>query len=74
LVWEAFVSAGAKGPSHVDDAKIAVAAFSEALPDPTVASTITAERPLSLAGAVGLWSGWLDDPVVLHRTPLVIRA
>jgi len=74
LVWEAFVSADAKGSSHVDDATIAVAAFSEALPDPTVASTITAERPLSLAGAVGLGSGWLDDPVVLHRTPLVIRA
>jgi hypothetical protein len=74
LVWEAFVSAGAKGPSHVDDARIAVAAFSKALPDPTVASTITAERPLSLAGAVGLWSGWLEDPVALHRTPLVIRA
>jgi len=74
LVWEAFVTADAKGPSHVDDATIAVAAFSEALPDPTVASTITAERPLSLAGAVGLWSGWLDDPVALHRTPLVIRA
>ena len=51
LVWEAFVSAGAKGTSHVDDATIAVAAFARALHDPTAASTITAERPLSLAGA-----------------------
>jgi len=74
LVWEAFVSADSKGRSHVDDARMAVAAFSHALPDPTVASTITAERPLSLAGAVGLWSGWLHDPDALHRTPLVIRA
>jgi hypothetical protein len=74
LLWEAFVSANAKGTTHVDDAAIAVAAFSAALPDPTTASTITAERPLSLAGAVALWSGWCGDPMALHQTPLVIRA
>jgi hypothetical protein len=74
LIWEAFVSAGAKGTTHVDDATIAVAAFSDALPDPTATSTITAERPLSLVGAVALWSGWLSDPGALHETPLVIRA
>jgi hypothetical protein len=74
LVWEAFVSASAKGTSHVHDATIAVGAFSAALPDPTRASTITAARPLSLAGAVALWSGWLEDPKALHQTPLVIRA
>ena len=74
LMWEAFVSAGAKGVTHVDDATIAVAAFSAALPDPTSASAITADRPLSLAGAVGLWSGWLDEPITLHQVPLVIRA
>jgi hypothetical protein len=74
LVWEAFVSAGAKGSSHVDDATIAVAAFKNALPDPTDASTITAQRPLSLAGAVALWSGWLATPAALHHVPLVIRA
>jgi hypothetical protein len=74
LLWEAFVSAGAKGMSHEDDATIAVAAFEGALPDPTAASTITAERPLSLAGAIALWSGWLDTPAALHQIPLVIRA
>lgn len=74
LVWEAFVSASAKGTTHVDDATIAVAAFSAALPDPTIASAITAEGPLSLAGAVGLWSGWLNDAIALHQVPLVIRA
>jgi hypothetical protein len=74
LIWEAFVSAGAKGMTHVDDATTAVAAFSAALPDPTTASAITADRPLSLAGTVGLWSGWLDEPIALHQVPLVIRA
>lgn len=74
LVWEAFVSANAKGATHVDDASIAVAAFCRALPDPTVASAITAERPLSLAGAVAIWSGWLDEADALRQAPLVIRA
>jgi hypothetical protein len=74
LLWEAFVSATAKGNTHVDDATIAVAAFSSALPDPASASAISAERPLSLAGAVALWSGWLDNPLALHQSPLVIRA
>jgi hypothetical protein len=60
LVWEAFVSASAKGTSHVDDATIGVAAFSRALPDPRIASTMTAERPLSLVGAAAVWSGWLE--------------
>jgi len=74
LVWEAFVSASAKGTSHVDDATIGVAAFSSALPDPRIASTIPAERPLSLVGAAALWSGWLDASDALHCAPLVIRA
>ncbi len=74
LLWEAFVSASAKGTSHVDDATIAVSAFKSALPDPAAASTITAERPLSLAGAIAVWSGWLDTPAALHQVPLVIRA
>jgi len=72
LVWEAFVSAAAKGSSHVDDAKIAVKAFGRALPDPV--SAITADRPLSLAGAAAMWSGWLSDPRALRAQTLVIRA
>jgi hypothetical protein len=74
LVWEAFVTASAKGQSHIDDATIAVAAFLGAMPDPTAASTITAERPLSLAGAAGVWGGWLKGGDALHDQPLVIRA
>lgn len=74
LIWEAFVTAAAKGQSHVDDATIAVEAFVQALPDPKTASTITAERPLSLVGAAAIWSGWMDDLCALHKEPLVIRA
>lgn len=74
LLWEAFVTAEAKGNTHLDDAAIAVRAFTSWLRDPAAASAVTAERPLSLAGAAALWSGWIDDPAALHDAPVVIRA
>ncbi len=74
LVWEAFVTSTAKGVTHVDDAAIAVAAFTKALPDPRKASTISAARPLSVIGAAAVWSGWSMDGDVLHAAPLVVRA
>jgi hypothetical protein len=55
-----------KGVTHVDDAAIAVAAFTAALPDPREASTISAERALSLIGATAVWGGWSTDDDVLH--------
>lgn len=73
-IWEAFVTAQAKGATHYDDAAIAVAAFAKALPDPPAASAVTAARPLSLVGAAALWSGWLSDRAALHSSPVVIRA
>lgn len=54
FLWEAFVTANAKAATHVDDATVAVACFTAALPDPRSASTVTAERPLSLVGAAAL--------------------
>jgi hypothetical protein len=74
LIWEAFVSGTAKRLTHADDAMAAVEAFVGALPDPSATSAISAERPLSLAGAAAIWSGWLLDPSALHVQPLVIRA
>lgn len=74
LLWEAFVTSAAKGVTHVDDAAIAVAAFTSALPDPRKSSTISAERPLSLIGAAAIWSGWSTDDDLLHAAPLVVRA
>jgi hypothetical protein len=58
FLWEAFVTRGAKAASHVDDATVAVACFTAALPDPGSANAVTAERPLSLVGAAAVWSGW----------------
>lgn len=74
FLWEAFVSDRAKAATHVDDAAVAVAAFREALPDPTAANAVTADRPLSLLGAALLWSGWSDDVGLLHAPCLVIKA
>lgn len=74
LIWEAFVTAAAKGASHVDDATIAVEAFLAALPDTRSASAISGERPLSLAGAAAVWSGWLNSSSALRTPTLVTRA
>src|SRR5205823_3673155 len=74
FLWEAFVTDRAKAATHVDDAAVAVAAFREALPDPTKANAVTADRPLSLLGAALLWSGATDDLDVLRAPCLVIKA
>ena len=74
FLWEAFVTDRAKAATHVDDATVAVAAFRDALPDPTAANAVTADRPLSLLGAALLWSGWADDVALLHAPCLVIKA
>ncbi len=74
FLWEAFVTERAKAATHVDDAAVAVVAFREGLPDPTVANAVTAERPLSVIGAALLWSGSSDDVDLLQRPCLVIKA
>jgi hypothetical protein len=74
FLWEAFVSAEAKGTSHVGDATIAVECFADALPDPTTGNALAAELPLSLVGAAALWSGWSRDATLLHAPCLVLRA
>jgi uracil-DNA glycosylase len=74
FLWEAFVTDRAKAMTHVDDATVAVTAFLDALPELAAANAVTAERPLSLLGAAILWSGWSDDPDLLHAPCLVIKA
>ncbi len=74
FLWEAFVSAKAKGTSHVGDAAIAVECFADALPDPTTSNAVAADSPLSLVGAAVLWSGWSRDTTLLHAPCLVLRA
>lgn len=71
--WEAFVSGPAHSKDHVRDAATAVTAFSAVEADLASATTVRAERPLSLIAAAALWSGWLTDTKALHTQTAVIR-
>ena len=73
-LWEAFVTGDAKTATHVDDALIAATTFCRSLPNPTAANAVGAESPLSLISGALLWSGWSQDPALLHKHCLVIRA
>jgi hypothetical protein len=72
FLWEAFVTAKAKGTSDVDDAKAAVDAFFDALPVPR--SSVRCKEAYSLIGAALLRTGWTTDIGVLRQQPIVIRA
>lgn len=75
FLWEAFVSGTSKRDGHVADAQAAVEAFLAAVTTAPPASAITAKpEAYSLIGAALLRSGWSDDPEVLHRPCLVVRA
>mgnify|MGYP000265226483 CR=1 FL=1 len=74
FLWEAFVTGKAKAVTHVDDATIAVACFTAALPDPARANAVIAERPLSLVGAAALWAAWSDEIELLRKPCLVLKA
>lgn len=70
FLWEAFVSGAAKGRDHVADARAAVHAFRDALPNPDEVNAVhVREDILSLIGAVLLRTGLSSD-----RPCLVIRA
>jgi hypothetical protein len=71
--WEAFVADKAHGRTHLQDAATAAMAFLSAESNLADATTITAERPLSLIAAAALWSGLATDPDVLHQPTVVIR-
>ncbi len=60
FLWEAFVTEKAKAVTHVDDAAIAVACFTAALPDPGQAKAVTAQRPLSLVGAAAICHAYTE--------------
>ncbi len=73
LLWEAFVSAGTKRGSHLEDAKAAVHAFELALPNPTDFDMLSCTTEVySLAGAALLRAGWRKDITVLSEKTLVI--
>ncbi len=75
FLWEAFVTAKAKGATHADDAAIGARAFCDALPDPDRHNAIPADGPvLSLIGAALIRAGWSDDLALLDTPALVIKA
>lgn len=74
FLWEAFVSGEAKGVNHVDDARIAVQAFSKALPNPTKHNAIIEPEVLSILGAALLRTNWSTNTQLLSEPCLVIKA
>jgi hypothetical protein len=74
LLWEAFVTAGAKAGTHHGDALVAVEAFLRAWPRPDLATSVTVEHSYSLLGAALLRTEWTSDIAVLSSQCLVIKA
>jgi hypothetical protein len=77
FLWEAFVTAGAKAKGSrrdSDDAGIAVSSFCSQLWDMKIDNPVTGETPVSLIGAVAIWSGWIDDLQQLRGGCLVVKS
>jgi hypothetical protein len=73
LCWEAFVSGVAHFDDHLTDAATAATYFLEREGNLASAGAVSAENPLSLIGAVALWSGWVSDPGYLREPAVVLR-
>jgi len=71
--WEAFVSGSAHGASHVQDAATAAVEFLRSEDTMMAVNAVTAEQPISLIGAVAVWSGWVESLDILHSPTLVIK-
>lgn len=74
FLWEAFVTADAKGVSHADDAVIGITAFLNSLADFESSNAIDEDSVLSLVGAAALRANWSHDPQVLSEPCHVIKA
>ncbi|MFX0199654.1 MAG: hypothetical protein ACFFCW_26320 [Candidatus Hodarchaeota archaeon] len=74
FLWEAFVTASAKGESHHGDAGIAVETFVSCMPDLEGANAVREDIVYSLIGAALLRSGWRSDLKLLSQACVVIRA
>lgn len=74
MLWEAFVTRGAKGASDEEDATIGLDAFCAQLPTPGDADANETQRPLSLAAAAAMWAGWDLQPDALRAACVLVRA
>jgi hypothetical protein len=76
LVWEAFVTNQKKfhETRHVEDAKLALAAFLAGMKNPSFfRSSVDEPDCLSLLGAALLKAGWTNEPTILMAPCLVVR-
>jgi hypothetical protein len=77
LLWEAFVSAGAKDRAannpHISDARAAVEAFRQRIAQESPVSDCEPDQVISLLGAALLVSGTTDDASVLHQAAFVVK-
>jgi len=71
--WEAFVSEGAHSDQDITDAATAIAFFFDNEEKLQEANAVRAKNPISLIGAVALWSGWTSDLRYLHMETLVLK-
>ena len=75
FVWEALVTGKGKTNSHESDARAAVEAFKDALPDPTTKNALRwPPRTRSLIGAALLWADWSAEIGLLSKPCVVIRS
>ncbi|MEK9152689.1 MAG: hypothetical protein AAB692_04965 [Patescibacteria group bacterium] len=70
-LWEAFVTGKEKATSHASDAVLGVRAFLAAMSDPMAATAVSAEEPLSLAGAALVWSGMARSDSLKKSSPVL---
>lgn len=72
--WEAFVSGkDAHSDDHMRDAATAAVFFFDNERNLQRVNAVKSENPISLIGAVALWSGWVTDLEFIHKSTLVIK-
>jgi hypothetical protein len=71
--WEAFVSGKAHSDDHTKDAATAADFFHCHEQKLEEIREVKAKCPISLIGAVALWSGWVRDLKFIHEPTLVIK-
>lgn len=74
FIWEAFVTATAKTPTHHGDAEAATRSFWRAYPLISQANSVVADNPYSLVGAALLRAGLTTDLSFLSQPCVVIRS
>lgn len=74
FLWEAFVTSGAGGTTHIQDAEAALRRFLTFAGSTENVSAITESSVMSLIGACALRAGWSKDIELIWKPCLVIKA